>query len=77
MATALPDTDGYGSLAYPPAFADLSVHGTGLPELRIDGYVGATLAATVTMSSDSGAGPAGADRGRLPRSWPTAATRPG
>jgi beta-galactosidase len=52
LATALPDTDGYPNLAYPPAFADLSVPGNGLPELRIDGYVGTTLAATVTMASD-------------------------
>jgi beta-galactosidase len=52
LGTALPDTDGYPNLACPPAFADLSVPGTGLPELRIDGYVGTTLAATVTMASD-------------------------
>jgi beta-galactosidase len=52
LATALPDTDGYPNLAYPPAFADLSVPGTGLPELRIDGYLGTTLATTVTMASD-------------------------
>jgi beta-galactosidase len=52
MGTALPDTDGYPNLACPLAFADLSVPGTGLPELRIDGYVGTTLAATVTMASD-------------------------
>ena len=52
LGTALPDTDGYPNLACPLAFADLSVPGTGLPELRIDGYVGTTLAATVTMASD-------------------------
>jgi beta-galactosidase len=52
LGTALPDTDSYPNLACPPAFADLSVPGTGLPELRIDGYVGTTLAATVTMASD-------------------------
>jgi beta-galactosidase len=52
LGTAQPDTDSYPNLACPPAFADLSVPGTGLPELRIDGYVGTTLAATVTMASD-------------------------
>jgi beta-galactosidase len=52
QATALPDTDGYPNLAYPLALADLPVPGDGLPELRIDGYVGSTLAATVTMASD-------------------------
>ena len=52
LGTARPDTDGYPNLACPLAFADLSVPGTGLPELRIDGYVGTTLAATVTMASD-------------------------
>ncbi len=52
LATALPDTGDYPNLAYPPAFADLSVPGNGWPELRIDGYLGTTLAATVTMASD-------------------------
>ena len=37
----------YAGLAYPPAFADLTVDGAGRPELRIDGYVGGMLAATV------------------------------
>jgi beta-galactosidase len=37
LATALPDAQDYGRLAYPPAFADLTVDGTGRPELRIDG----------------------------------------
>ena len=52
VATALPDAQDYGSLAYPPAFADLTVDGTGRPELRIDGYVGGTLAASMLMSAD-------------------------
>jgi beta-galactosidase len=54
-ATAYPDTETFGSLAYPPAFADLTVDGSGLPELRIDGYVGSSLAATARMSADSSA----------------------
>ena len=40
LATGTPDTQDYGSLAYPPVFVDLTVDGSGLPELRIDGYVG-------------------------------------
>jgi beta-galactosidase len=54
LATALPDTQDYASLAYPPVFADLSgLDGSSLPELRIDGYVGGALAASVTMSADT------------------------
>jgi beta-galactosidase len=52
-ATATPDRQGFGGLAYPPAFANLSVDGSGLPELRIDGYVGGQLAASVRMSADT------------------------
>jgi beta-galactosidase len=52
LTTARPDTGGYPNLTWPLAFANLSVPGTGLPELRIDGYLGSTLAATVTMASD-------------------------
>ncbi|MGH3407103.1 MAG: glycoside hydrolase family 2 TIM barrel-domain containing protein [Streptosporangiaceae bacterium] len=52
-ATAVPDAASYPGLAYPPAVADLTADGAGRPELRIDGYVGGTLAATVTMSADT------------------------
>ena len=52
LTTAEPDTGRFPNLAYPLAFADLSVPGAGLPELRIDGYRGRTLVATVTMASD-------------------------
>jgi beta-galactosidase len=52
-ATATPDRRGFGGLAYPPAFANLSVDGSGLPELRIDGYAGGQLAASVRMSADT------------------------
>jgi beta-galactosidase len=59
--TATPDRDGFGALRYPPAFADLSgasaAAGTpaesGLPDLRIDGYVGTRLVATVRMTADT------------------------
>ena len=37
--TSHPARRAFASLAYPPAFADLAVNGTGLPELRIDGYL--------------------------------------
>jgi len=52
-ATGLPDTRRLGHLAYPPVFTDLSVDGSGLPELRIDGYVGGRRAASVRMSADT------------------------
>jgi len=51
--TAYPDTRRFGRLAYPPVFADLTV-GAPLPDLRVDGYVGTTLAATLLMSADTG-----------------------
>ncbi len=50
--TALPDRDRFPHLRYPPAFADLTVSGADLPELRIDGYVGNRLVTTKTFASD-------------------------
>jgi beta-galactosidase len=55
-----PDRAKFAALRYPPAFADLSganaaaavAANAGLPDLRIDGYVGARLAATVHMTAD-------------------------
>jgi len=52
LATGTPDTQDFGSLRHPPVFVDLTVDGTALPELRIDGYVGQQLVSTLTMSSD-------------------------
>jgi beta-galactosidase len=52
LATALPDRGNYGGLAYPPAVADLTVDGSGRPDLRIDGYVGGAIVATLRMSAD-------------------------
>ena len=52
FATALPDHDRFPNLRYPPAFADLTVSGAGLPELRIDGYLGNHLVSTKTFASD-------------------------
>jgi beta-galactosidase len=53
LTTALPDTAHYGGLAYPPAFADLTVDGAGLPELRIDGYVRGRPATSLLMAADT------------------------
>lgn len=39
-ATLHPDRAHYANLHYPPFFADLTMDGSGHPELRIDGYVG-------------------------------------
>lgn len=50
--TSVPAHDEYRHLAYPPAFANLAVHGSRLLELRIDGYVGGTKVATRRMSAN-------------------------
>ena len=52
IATGFPDRARFGGLAYPPVFADLTVDGSSLPELRIDGYLGGQLVASVSMSAD-------------------------
>ena len=52
LTSGTPDTSSFGSLAYPPVFVDLTVDGSGLPTLRIDGYVGGALVTSVQMSSD-------------------------
>ena len=52
-ATVTPDTAGYGHLPYPPSFVSFgSVDGSSHPELRIDGYLGATMVASRSFSSD-------------------------
>ncbi|HUY47251.1 MAG TPA: hypothetical protein VMV92_16220 [Streptosporangiaceae bacterium] len=53
FATGAPDRQGFGGLAYPPVFADLTVDGSSLPELRIDGYLGTRRVASVRMSADT------------------------
>ncbi len=53
LATGTPDTARFGNLAHPPVFADLTVDGSRLPELRIDGYLGGRLVASVRMSADT------------------------
>jgi beta-galactosidase len=47
-----PDRAGFPNLRYPPFFADLSLDGSAHPELRIDGYVGASRAISRSFSSD-------------------------
>jgi beta-galactosidase len=58
IATGTPDKARFPNLAYPPVFANLFVdgaglHGAGLPELRIDGYLRGQLARSVRMSADT------------------------
>ena len=52
VATGTPDVARFRSLAHSPVFADLTTDGSGLPELRIDGYLGGLLAGSVRMSAD-------------------------
>jgi beta-galactosidase len=52
IATGFPDRARFGGLAYPPVFADLTVDGSGLPDLRIDGYLDGQLVASARMSAD-------------------------
>jgi len=53
LVTVRPDRAAFRHLAYPPVCADLTVDGTGRPELRIDGYLGGQLVAAATMSADT------------------------
>jgi beta-galactosidase len=53
FTTGTPDTTNYASVAYPPVFVNLTVSGSGSPELRIDGYVGSQLVTSLKMSSDT------------------------
>jgi beta-galactosidase len=53
LTTATPDRRRFGHLAHPPAFADLTVPGRTLPDLRVDGYTGTRLAAVLLMSADT------------------------
>lgn len=55
FATLTPDRGRYGQLPYPPSFVDLSgVDGSGLPELRIDGYLGERKEISRSFSADTG-----------------------
>ncbi len=52
IGTALPDRARFPHLRYPPAVVDLTVAAAGLPELRIDGYVGEELVARRRFAAD-------------------------
>jgi beta-galactosidase len=51
-ATVLPDREGFPNLMHPPSFVDLTVDGSGLPELRIDGFVGDRKVLSRSFASD-------------------------
>lgn len=53
LTSGTPDTTDYPGLAHPPVLVNLSVSRTGSPELRVDGYIGQQLVATLLMSSDT------------------------
>ncbi len=52
FSIATPDVVDFASLAHPPVYVNLTVDGTSLPDLRIDGYVNDQLVTSVQMSSD-------------------------
>jgi beta-galactosidase len=53
LTTVTPDSTDYGSLPYPPSFADFSsVDGSKLPELRIDGYLNGVKVASKLFDAD-------------------------
>jgi beta-galactosidase len=52
LLTGVPDTTDYPSLAHPPVIVDLTFTGPAPTELRIDGYLGASLIASVEMTAD-------------------------
>jgi beta-galactosidase len=53
FATGTPDAAQFASLAWPPVFLNLTVDGSSVPELRIDGFVGDQQVASVSMSADT------------------------
>jgi beta-galactosidase len=53
FAVVTPDTAAYGNLAYPPVLVDLTVDGSTLPELTVDGYYQGSIVTTLQMSADT------------------------
>ena len=51
-ATLQPDRPNFPHTKYPPFFTDLSLEGSGKPELRIDGFVGGRRVLSRSFSSD-------------------------
>ncbi len=52
-STLHPDSKNYPNLSHSPFFADLEMHGSGNPTLRIDGYVNDKLVHSRSFSSDA------------------------
>ena len=53
FATLTPDTTNYPHLAHPPFYLDVSgIDGSSLPDLRLDGFVGAQLVTSKSFSAD-------------------------
>lgn len=52
FATVHPDRWRFGHMAYPPSFVELAVDPTGLPDLRVDGYVGGHLVLSRSFAGD-------------------------
>jgi beta-galactosidase len=53
VTVATPDTHDFGNLAYPPALVDLTVDGSTVPDLTVDGYYRGSVVATLRMSADT------------------------
>jgi beta-galactosidase len=53
FATLRPDRKNFAHVKYPPFVCDLDIQGAATPGLRIDGYVGDTLALSRSFSSDT------------------------
>lgn len=54
LTSVTPDAHDYGGLAYPPAFADLTVSDpSAASELRIDGYLNGSVITSLHMSADT------------------------
>lgn len=52
-STVHPDIANYPHLKHAPMFVDLDLDGSSHPDLRLDGYIGSSLAASRSFSSDS------------------------
>lgn len=53
VAEQLPDRKSFAHLHYPPFFVDLPIESTGLPELRLDGFIGDSRVVSRLLSSDT------------------------
>jgi beta-galactosidase len=53
LTVATPDTADYGNLPYPPVLVNLTVDGSTLPALTVDGYYRGSHVATLQMSANT------------------------